>query len=100
MKRLETELGRDLVVHKRRPMELTRNGKAYLTHVRAALQHLRQGASELLMNEMGTIRSLRIGIIDDFNSEVSAQLGVALAIGAQGVYRHRTCCCHVSEFFR
>lgn len=79
LKQLESELGRDLVVHKRRPMELTRNGQAYLFHVRAALQHLRQGASELLLDELGSIRSLRIGIIDDFDSEVSPQLAVTLA---------------------
>ncbi len=79
LKQLESDLGRELVVHNRRPMELTRHGQAYLFHVRAALQHLRQGASELLLDELGTIRSLRIGIIDDFDSEVSPQLAVVLA---------------------
>ena len=58
LKQLESELGRELVVHNRRPMELTRHGQAYLFHVRAALKHLRQGASELLLDELGTIRSL------------------------------------------
>ncbi len=67
------------MVHNRRTMELTRSGQTYLLHVRAALQHLRQGASELLMDEVRMIRSLRIGIIDDFDSEVSPQLVVALA---------------------
>ncbi len=79
LKQLETELGHDLVVHNRRPMELTRSGHAYLVHVRAALQHLRQGASELLLDELGTIHSLRIGIIDDFDGEVSPQLAVKMA---------------------
>ena len=79
LKQLESELGRELVVHNRRPMELTRNGHAYLVHVRAALQHLRQGASQLLLDELGTIHSLRIGIIDDFDGEVSPQLAVKIA---------------------
>lgn len=79
LKQLESELGRELVVHNRRPMELTRNGHAYLIHVRAALQHLRQGASELLLDELGAIHSLRIGIIDDFDGEVSPQLAVKMA---------------------
>lgn len=78
LKQLESALGRPLVVHNRRPMELTRHGGAYLAHVRQALQQLRQGAAELLLDDLGTIRSLRIGIIDDFDSEVSPQLAVAL----------------------
>ncbi|MGQ7844031.1 LysR family transcriptional regulator [Granulosicoccus sp. 3-233] len=79
LKQLETALGRKLVVHGRRPMTLTRHGEAYLLHVRAALQHLRQGAAELLLDDLGAITALRIGIIDDFDSEVSPRLAVALA---------------------
>lgn len=78
LKQLETTLGRKLVVHNRRPMELTRHGQAYLLHARTALQHLRQGAAELLLDDLGAIRCLRIGIIDDFDSKVSPQLAVAL----------------------
>lgn len=78
LKQLETALERKLVVHNRRPMELTRHGEAYLSHVRIALQRLRQGASELLLDDLGALRTLRLGIIDDFDSEVSPRLAVAL----------------------
>jgi len=79
LKNLETALGQDLVDHNRRPLELSRGGKAYLAHVRAALMHLRQGAAELSLIDLRSVRSLRLGIIDDFDSEVTPRLAVALA---------------------
>jgi len=79
LKQLEATLGRSLVVHNRRPMELTRHGQAYLFQVRIALQHLRLGAAELLSDDQGALQSLRIGIIDDFDTEVSPLLATALA---------------------
>lgn len=79
IKNLEAALGQDLVEHKRRPLELSRAGSAYLAHVRAALIHLRQGAAELSLNDLRSVRSLRLGIIDDFDGEVTPQLTVALA---------------------
>jgi DNA-binding transcriptional LysR family regulator len=79
LKNLEAALGQDLVDHTRRPLELSRSGRAYLAHVRAALLHLRQGAAELSLIDLGTVRSLRIATIDDFDSEVTPRLAVALA---------------------
>lgn len=79
LKNLEAALGQDLVDHSRRPLELSRGGLAYLTHVRAALLHLRQGAAELSLIDLRTVRSLRIGVIDDFDGEVTPRLAVALA---------------------
>ena len=79
LKNLESALGRALVEHNRRPLALSRSGRAYLTHVQSALTHLRQGAAELMLDDLGSLGSLRIGIIDDFDSEVTPQLTVALA---------------------
>jgi len=79
LRNLETALGQDLVDHGRRPLELSRSGRAYLEHVRAALLHLRQGAAELALIDLRSIRSLRFGIIDDFDGEVTPRLAVALA---------------------
>ena len=79
LKNLERALGHPLVEHGRRPLGLGRGGAAYLEHVRAALAHLRQGASELALEDLGSLRSLRVGVIDDFDAEVTPQLGVALA---------------------
>ena len=79
LKKLEAALGQELVDHGRRPLELSRGGRAYLTHVRAALRHLRQGAAELSLTDLRTVRSLRFGIIDDLDGEVTPRLAVALA---------------------
>lgn len=79
LRNLEAALGQNLVDHDRRPLELSPGGLAYLAHVRAALLHLRQGAAELSLIDLRTVRSLRIGIIDDFDSEVTPRLAVALA---------------------
>lgn len=79
LKNLESALGRALVEHSRRPLMLSRSGRAYLTHVQAALMHLRQGAAELMLDDLGSVGTLRIGIIDDFDSEVTPHLSVALA---------------------
>lgn len=79
LKNLEAALGRTLIEHNRRPLALSRSGRAYLVHVQAALNHLRQGAAELMLDDLGSVGSLRIGIIDDFDSEVTPRLTVALA---------------------
>lgn len=79
LKNLEQTLGHPLVDHARRPLTLSRAGTAYLVPVRAALALLRQGASELSLNDLGSVRALRIGVIDDFDSEVTPRLSVALA---------------------
>lgn len=79
LKNLEIALGQDLVDHSRRPLELSRAGQRFLTHVRVAMMHLRQGAAELSLIDLRSIRSLRLGIIDDFDSEVTPRLTVALA---------------------
>ena len=79
LKNLELALGHPLVDHARRPLALSRDGAAYLAHVRAALARLRQGASELSLRDLDSVRSLRIGVIDDFDGEITPRLSVALA---------------------
>lgn len=79
LKNLESALGRALVDHNRRPLALSRSGRAYLMHVQSALTHLRKAAAELMLDDLGSLGSLRIGIIDDFDGEVTPQLTVALA---------------------
>ena len=79
LKNLEEALGEVLVDRNRRPLELTEAGRGYLSHVRHALQHLRQGAAEVALKDLGRLRTLRIGYINDFNSEVIPSLAVSLA---------------------
>ncbi|MGB3314396.1 MAG: LysR family transcriptional regulator [Albidovulum sp.] len=79
LKNLEEALSEVLVDRNRRPLELTEAGRGYLLHVRQALQHLRQGAAEVSLKDLGRLRTLRIGYIDDFNGEVIPSLAVSLA---------------------
>ncbi len=79
MKNLEEALGFQLINHGKRPLAPTRAGRAYLIHVRAALARLRQGTTELSLMDMRHLRSLRIALIDDFDSEVTPRLAVSLA---------------------
>lgn len=79
LKNLEQALGEVLIDRTRRPLELTEAGRGYLLHVRQALQHLRQGAAEVSLKDLGRLRNLRIGYIDDFNGEVIPSLAVSLA---------------------
>ncbi|MCB1450180.1 MAG: LysR family transcriptional regulator [Nitratireductor sp.] len=79
LKNLEASLGHDLVDHGRRPLVLNAAGQAYLKHVQIALQHLRQGAGEMALLNVQMVKSMRIGIIDDFDSEVTPRLAVAMA---------------------
>jgi DNA-binding transcriptional LysR family regulator len=72
-------LGQALVDHSHRPLILTRAGRAYLVHVRDAMAQLRHGATALSLMDMTNLRRLRIGIIDDFDADVTPKLTVRLA---------------------
>lgn len=77
--KLEAALGHALIDHRRRPLELTHAGETYLVHAREALRQLRQGAIALSLMDLTRLRRLRLGVIDDFDSEVTPRLAVALA---------------------
>lgn len=79
MKKLEAALGQALVDHSHRPLTLTRAGRAYLVHVRDAMAQLRHGSTALSLLDMTNLRRLRLGIIDDFDAEVTPKLTVRLA---------------------
>ena len=77
--RLEEELGVVLLDRSSRPFELTREGREALHHLSAGLQHLRRATSETAVGGLLGARSLRIGIVEDFESNVAPDLAVALA---------------------
>lgn len=79
LRKLEDAVGFALVDHGSRPLKLNSEGRAYFIHIRSALEQLRLGGAELSLIEIGSIKTLRVGIIDDFDSEVSPRLAVALA---------------------
>jgi DNA-binding transcriptional LysR family regulator len=78
LRNLETALGVDLVDHGRRPMRLTAAGRSYLAKAETALQVLRQGASDLTVMDLGHLETLSIGLIDDFDNDLTPRLVTVL----------------------
>lgn len=79
MKNLEAALGADLVDHGRRPMQLTPAGRAYLGRTQAVLRELRLGQSELTVMNLSHLSVLSLGMIDDFDNDVTPRLATLLA---------------------
>ncbi|MEM8755543.1 MAG: LysR family transcriptional regulator, partial [Pseudomonadota bacterium] len=77
--RLEGELGVVLIDRSSRPFRLTREGREALLHLTVGLQHLRRATSQTPSGGLLGARSLRIGIIEDFESNVAPELAVVLA---------------------
>ena len=84
MRNLETALGTDLVDHGRRPMRLTPAGRNFLTRTEAVLAQLRLAQSELTVMDLTHLRSLSIGLIDDFDNDLTPRLATILADSLTG----------------
>jgi DNA-binding transcriptional LysR family regulator len=76
--RLEAELGAILLDRSTRPFTLTREGRAALHHLSNALQHLRRAVSETSLGGVLGRRPLKIGIVEDFESNVAPDLAALL----------------------
>lgn len=79
LKVLEEQMGVALLDHKRRPLAPTPQGGAFLKHVDEALSLLRKGRVEATTGGLSGTRSLRIGLIEDFDSDIAPELSVMLA---------------------
>lgn len=79
LRNLEKALGGDLVDHGKRPMRLTPAGQGFLTRTESALGELRLAQSELTTMDLSHLSTLSIGLIDDFDSEVTPRLATILA---------------------
>lgn len=79
IKNLETALKTDLIDHSRRPMQLTQAGSSFLTHAEAALAQLRLAQAELTTMDLAHLSELSIGMIDDFDNDVTPRLATILA---------------------
>ena len=88
IKNLENALGAALVDHTKRPMQLTPAGRTFLTRSRAILGELRQAKSDLATMDLSQLRELKLGIIDDFDNDVTPRLATDLA--------HRLSRCHLT----
>lgn len=79
LKQLEAALGQDLLDHTRRPMQPTTAGRQFLTRAQAALGQIRQAQAEATTPQLGHLTALRLGVIDDFENDVTPELAIALA---------------------
>lgn len=95
LKNLNAAVGMPLVDQGRRPMTLTPGGRQFLRHVEAALGALRTGQRDLTSLDLSEVSSLRMGIIEDFENEVTPTLTARLAETMQNcVFRLNTGASH------
>ncbi len=76
---LEKALGTPLIERGRRPMRLTPAGRGFLARTEAALRELRMAHSELTVMDLSDLPALDIGLIDDFDNDLTPSLATALA---------------------
>lgn len=79
MRNLETALGVDLLDHARRPMRLTPAGRSFLARTETVLAELRLAQSELTVMDLTHLTTLSIGLIDDFDNDLTPRLVTILA---------------------
>ena len=79
MRNLETALKIDLVDHTRRPMRLTPAGRSFLARTETVLSELRLAQSELTVMDLTHLTTLSIGLIDDFDNDLTPRLATILA---------------------
>lgn len=79
LRNLETALATDLVDHGKRPMRLTPAGHSFLARAGAALAQLRLAQSELTVMDLAHLSALSIGVIDDFENDLTPRLAAILA---------------------
>lgn len=79
LKNLETALGTALIDHGKRPMRLTPAGDSFRARAEAALGQLRMAQSELTVMDLAHLSSLSIGMIDDFDNDLTPRLVTILA---------------------
>lgn len=79
MKNLEAALGVALVDHSKRPMQLTPAGRSFLARTETVLAQLRLAQSELTVMDLTHLSTLSLGIIDDFDNDLTPRLATLLA---------------------
>ena len=79
LRNLEKALAADLIDHSRRPMVLTPAGQTFLTRTEAVLSELRLAQSELTVVDLSHLPALTMGLIDDFDNDLTPRLVSILA---------------------
>ncbi|RID92605.1 LysR family transcriptional regulator [Gemmobacter lutimaris] len=76
---LEATLGTVLLDRGARPMKLTSAGRVFLRHARAMLDSATAARAELALADLSGLPRLRLGVIEDLDSDVTPRLLAALA---------------------
>lgn len=84
IRNLEGALSIDLVDHGKRPMRLTPAGLTFLARAEAALAELRTAQSELAVMNLAHLSALSIGLIDDFDNDLTPRLATVLTDSLKG----------------
>ena len=79
LRSLEDQLGVELFNHNRRPMVLTPKGQAFLRNIDDALYAIRRARAEASAGTLTDASSLRLGTIEDFDSDIIPELAVFLS---------------------
>jgi DNA-binding transcriptional LysR family regulator len=79
LRNLEEHLGVDLFDHTRRPMVLTPTGRNFLRNIAQAMQAIRKATAEASAGNVADASYLRIGTIEDLDSDVTPELAVYLS---------------------
>lgn len=84
LRSLEDHLGIELFNHTRRPMVLTPKGRAFLKNIDEALFMIRKAKAEASAGSVTEARHLRIGTIEDFDSDIIPEIAVYLSQSMPG----------------
>jgi len=84
MRNLETALATPLLDHSRRPMHLTPAGRGFLRRATAALSELRLATAEVAQMDLAHLTELSLGVIDDFDDDLTPQLALIMAENLAG----------------
>lgn len=79
LRSLEDHLGVELFNHSRRPMVLTPKGHVFLRNIDVALHAIRKATAEASVGDLAEARYLRLGTIEDLDSDVTPELAVYLS---------------------
>ncbi|MDV4145247.1 LysR family transcriptional regulator [Shimia sp. FJ5] len=79
IRNLEAALDTALVDHGKRPMRLTAAGRSFLSRTNRVLSELRLAQSELTVMDLSHLTSLSLGMIDDFDNDLTPRLATVLA---------------------
>lgn len=81
---LETALGAALLDRASRPVQVTPAGAMFRRHAQTILNAASEARAELAMADLSGLTTLRLGVIEDFDSDVTPQLLSTLARELKG----------------